>query len=101
VPRVSFIVSRKKVVQGAKFAVSGFVDPRRPAWIQRDTSTGWVNLARVSGKTSRFSLTLRAKLGTGTQHLRLEVPMDAEHELATVVSASRSLFVYDVIVIKP
>jgi len=101
VPRVSFSLSRTKVIQRAKFVASGFVYPARPAWIQRDTSTGWTNLAAVPMAKSRFSVALRATLGTGTQHLRLYAPIDARHELATVASASRSLFVYDVIVIKP
>jgi hypothetical protein len=101
VPRVSFTLSRTKVVHGAKFVASGFVYPVRPVWIQRDTSTGWVDYFRVRGTKSRFSVTLRATLATGMQHLRLNVPTDSAHALAAAASASRALFVYDVIVIKP
>ena len=100
VPRVSFALSRTKVVRHAAFVASGFVYPLRPAWIQRSTSTGWANLVRVPRK-SRFSVRLRANLNTGTQHLRLYAPIDAAHVMDAAASASRSLFVYDVIVIKP
>jgi hypothetical protein len=100
VPRVSFVLSRTKVVRHAAFVASGFVYPLRPAWIQRSTSTGWANLVRVPRK-SRFSVRLRANLNTGTQHLRLYAPIDAAHVMDAAASASRSLFVYDVIVIKP
>lgn len=101
VPRVLFGLSSTKVVHDGRFVASGFVYPHRPAWIQIEAADGWIDLAKVSGATSRFRVTLRARLATGTHHLRLYSPMDSNHELAGVASAGRALFVYDVIVIKP
>jgi hypothetical protein len=100
VPRVSFALSRGKVVRRTRFAASGFVYPLRAAWIQRLTSSGWVNFVRMPSSRSRFSVSVRATLPTGTQHLRLYAPTDAQHQLGATASSSRSLFVYDVIVVK-
>ncbi len=99
VPRVSFALNRSRVVHGRTYGASGFVYPVRPAWIQVQTSRGWSNLVRVPSRT-RFSMTLRATLLPGTHHLRLYVPTDTNQTMAPVGSSSRSLFVYDVIVIK-
>lgn len=98
-PRVSFTLSRSRVVRGRSYAAAGFVYPIRPAWIQVQTSSGWSNLVRVPSR-SRFSVNLRATLTPGTHHLRLYVPTDADQTMAAVGSSARSLFVYDVIVIK-
>ncbi len=98
-PRVSFTLTRSRVVRGHTYGMSGFVYPIRPAWIQFETSYGWSNLVRVPSR-ERFSLNLRAKFSTGTQHLRLYVPTDADQTMAAVGSSARALFVYDVIVIK-
>jgi hypothetical protein len=99
VPRVSFTLNRSRVVHGRAYGASGFVYPVRPAWIQLQTSNGWSNLVRVPSRT-RFALNLRATLLPGTHHLRLYVPTDANQTMAPLGSSSRSLFVYDVIVVK-
>jgi hypothetical protein len=98
-PRVSFTLTRSRVVRGRVYGARGFVYPIRPAWIQIQTANGWSNLVRVPSNT-RFALNLRAKLPTGTHHLRLYVPTDANQTLAAAGSSARSLFVYDIIVIK-
>lgn len=98
-PRVSFTLTRSRVVRGHTYGVNGFVYPIRPAWIQVEGSGGWSNLVRVPSR-ERFALTLRARFATGTQHLRLYVPTDTNQTMAPVGSSTRSLFVYDVIVIK-
>ena len=98
-PRVSFTLTRSRVVRGRTYGARGFVYPVRPAWIQIQTANGWSNLVRVPS-SSRFALNLRAGVSTGTRHLRLYVPTDTNQTMAAVGSSTRSLFVYDVIRIK-
>ncbi len=99
VPRVSFALNRSRVVHGRDLRRER-VRLSDPSGVDPGPDRQRVEQPRARPVGTRFALNLRAKLPPGTHHLRLYVPTDTNQTMAPAGSSSRSLFVYDVIVIK-
>lgn len=99
-PRVSFSLSRSRVVRTGSLRVKGSVFPKRSAEIQVRDSDGWRTIKKIPAGRARFQMSLRLGLTTGAQKLRLFVPQDAARTLEPTPSRHRSLFVYDRFIVK-
>jgi len=100
VPRVSFALSASRVERNRTVTVRGSVYPATRAYIQVRESSGWTNLAAISGKSQRFRVKVRAKLEPGGQQLRLYVPAGDDRKLEETASVKRKLYVFDRFVVR-